>query len=423
MKERSYIPSIEEAKTIDLCTYDYPLQNDRIAKYPLIDRTACKLLCYDAREDFLQDTYFYNLPNLLSEDTLILRNNSRVIHARIEITRDTGARIEIFCLSPHQPSSYEESLSSKGGTIVWRCLVGNSKKWKNTPLKKEVIMPDGGRLCLTATRSLEDPFLIQFQYFPNTYTFGEVLDTVGSLPIPPYLGRDTQESDLKDYQTIYATQKGSVAAPTAGLHFTEKLTNDLLKKGIEVADVTLHVGAGTFLPVKGDDVANHVMHSEVCMVSRTTIETLLKHQETTLAVGTTSVRTLESLYYLAQNHLDELTNNPIESPLPHIDQWEPYLGNKEEGYSLLKKLLNKMNELHIENLFYSTALFIIPGYNFHYTSQLITNFHQPKSTLLLMISAFIGETWEKIYQYALEHKYRFLSYGDACLFTRKNTSH
>lgn len=409
---------IEAAKSIDLEAYNYPLPEEKIAKYPLEDRTSCKLLCYDPQESKLSDTYFSEVPALLSSDCLLLRNNSRVIHARIIMQRETGAKVEIFCLSPATPSSYDKNLSSRG-EVSWHCLVGNSKKWKEETLEKEVTMPNGRKIVLSAIRDKEDPFLIHFHFSSSDYSFGEVLDQVGSLPIPPYLGRSTEKSDLTDYQTTYATSEGSVAAPTAGLHFTQDLTEELRHKGLEIADVTLHVGAGTFLPVKGDDVASHIMHSEVCHVNRTTIEALLRHKGNTIAVGTTSVRTLESLYYLALNHLHEITDNPSEEQLPHIDQWEPYQGETEDSYMLLEKLLERMHELHLETLFFSTALFIIPSYTFHYTSRLITNFHQPKSTLLLMISAFVGEAWKELYKHALESGYRFLSYGDACLLTIK----
>lgn len=419
MKEKESLVGADEAKHINLEEYNYPLPDEKIAKYPLEERTSCKLLCYNPQEREIQDTHFYEAPSLIASDSLLLRNNSRVIHARLQMQRDTGAKIEIFCLSPAQPSSYDENLSSRG-EVAWHCLVGNSKKWKSGTLETEVVMPDGNKVILSASRDAEDPFLIHFQFSPSSYCFGDVLDCVGNLPIPPYLGRETEESDLQNYQTIYASSQGSVAAPTAGLHFTESLTEELTKKGVEVADVTLHVGAGTFLPVKGDDVANHVMHSEVCHVSRTIIEALLRHKGSIVAVGTTSVRTLESLYYLALNHIDELTDNPSAEKLPHIDQWEPYQKEHyKESHTLLETLLRKMQEQSLEVLFFSTALFIIPGYSFHYTSRLITNFHQPKSTLLLMISAFIGDDWKQLYQHALQNEYRFLSYGDACLLTKR----
>lgn len=420
MNEKKERRGVRLAEKLSLESYDYPLPDERIAKFPLEKRDECRLLCYDKGETPITDAVFKELPELLSPDSLLIRNNSRVIHARILMKKPGGAKIEIFCLSPIAPSSYDESLSSTNGT-TWRCLIGNAKKWHQETLEKSVTLPDGKEICLKATRDTQDPFAVKFSYNAEGLGFGEVLDAIGTLPIPPYLGRDTEDSDLSDYQTIYAVKDGSVAAPTAGLHFTDEVDNALQKRGITLSEVTLHVGAGTFLPVKGNDIAAHQMHSEICCVTRDTLEAILHHQGRIVAVGTTSVRTIESLYYLAQNHFDEIGNSPTsEHFLPHIGQWEAYEGDREEEFELIRKLLQKMEGTGLHSLYFSTALFIIPGYRYHYISRLITNFHQPKSTLLLMISAFIGDDWQGIYHHALKEGYRFLSYGDACLLSARN---
>lgn len=397
--------------------YDYPLPEERIAKFPLLERSSCKLLCYYPREERFLDTDFHRISELLPSGALLIRNNSRVIRARIFMERATGAKIELFCLSPLCPTSFEQALASTGET-TWHCLIGNAKKWKEGTLEKPFVMPDGNSITLFAERSDSAPFEVTFRFDNSQYTFGQILETVGALPIPPYLRRESEVRDLTDYQTVYAIKEGSVAAPTAGLHFTESLLVEVKEKGITVADVTLHVGAGTFLPVKTAEIAEHVMHAEVCSVSRETIEVMLRQHGNIAVVGTTSVRTLESLYYLALNHIDEISSYNDTGHLPHVEQWEPYQDESDSqpnGYDLLEKLLAVMQQRLLTSVSFTTSLFIVPGYQFHFCSLLITNFHQPKSTLLLMIAAFVGEGWREVYRHALDGGYRFLSYGDATL--------
>lgn len=400
--------------------FDYNLPEEQVAKYPLEDRTACKLLYYNAKENHLQDGIFHEIGNILPPHCLLVMNNSRVIHARIFMERATGSKIEIFCLNPITPGHFEEALACREKT-VWQCLVGNSKKWKEKSLNKVYTMPDGAQVTLTASREDGDPFQITFTWDDKNYTFGEILEAIGKLPIPPYLHRESEESDNKDYQTVYAKPEGSVAAPTAGLHFTQPLLQELEQKGFGIEYVTLHVGAGTFLPVKSSRIEEHTMHSEVCTVSLNTIEKLLEHPHDTVAIGTTSVRTLESLYYLATHHLEEIKTYCTAQILPHINQWEPYqpIKNEVSDNEALQQLCHTMKQLHLQHISYTTSLIIVPGYKFHYCNGMVTNFHQPKSTLLLMVSAFIGEAWEMVYQHALEHNYRFLSYGDASFYVRK----
>ncbi len=423
MEKNSTNMRVNPTEGISLETYNYALPNERIAKYPLQDRASCKLLVFDANNNALNDSRFTNIEQFLPADALLIRNNSRVIHARIIMEKATGARIEIFCLNPILPASYDENLATNT-QVTWHCLIGNAKKWKNEVLEKVVTMPNGTRVQLQAFRNSNTPFEVTFRFTSNdNVTFGEVLEAVGQLPIPPYLGRATEQSDLSDYQTVYAIKEGSVAAPTAGLHFTPQLVEQIKNDGATVADVTLHVGAGTFLPVKGDNVSEHIMHSEVCSVSLETIKLLLINKKKTIAIGTTSVRTIESLYYVALNHINSINeqHGQCAESIPHINQWEPYNAlYNPDGYELLQQLIQRMEQFGLQQLLYSTALFIIPGYKFHYTSHLITNFHQPKSTLLLMISAFIGDAWVHVYQHALDNEYRFLSYGDASLLVTKN---
>lgn len=397
--------------------YDYELPDERIAKYPLQDRASCKLLRFDPINCSIEDHIFSDLPSHIDSNSLLVVNNSRVIKARLFMARKSGALIEIFCLSPLNPSSFELALASNSCS-VWQCLVGNSRKWKEETLEKTFTMPNGDLVTLSASRNADKPFEITFRISNPDYTFGQILEVVGTLPIPPYLHRNPDAKDLETYQTVYAMCEGSVAAPTAGLHFTDTLFDHLTAKGVHKEEVTLHVGAGTFLPVKSKDISDHEMHSEVCSVSLSTLRQLIKFAGRTTAVGTTSVRTLESLYLLAYNHIDEIKTYASDGRLPHIDQWEAYHHNVKENTSpteVLTELLRTMEKLGITSISFTTALLIVPGFKFHITNALITNFHQPKSTLLLMIAALVGEHWKKIYRHALQSGYRFLSYGDACL--------
>lgn len=397
-------------QNISIDAYDYPLPDDRIARYPLPLRSSSKLLTYRAGE--IEEHHFSQLPELLPEGCLLVRNNSRVIRARIHIRKATGAEIEIFCLDPSEPSAYEAALGARG-TVVWHCLIGNAKRWRGGLLEKSLEMPDGTMLQVQAERVGEAE--VRFSWPEGGYTFGELLEAMGQLPIPPYLGRETEEGDLETYQTVYARHEGSVAAPTAGLHFTPEVFAALGRVGTRVLDVTLHVGAGTFRPVKAEQIGEHEMHSEWISLEREVLEELSRAHGGIVAIGTTSVRTLESLYHLAL----KIKHSP-ESPEPeglHVEQWSPYRPEAEElsREEALGILLGYMDLWGLERLCLSTSIMIAPGYRFRMIRGLITNFHQPRSTLLLLISALVGDDWHRIYDYALRHDFRFLSYGDSSL--------
>lgn len=402
---------MNETKQIAIESYDYPLPDECIARYPLQDRAACQLLVYQSGK--IASTQFREITNFIPQGALLIRNNTRVIRARIQVQKPSGAQIEIMCLEPASPAQYERSLSATLG-CSWHCLVGNARRWKEDSLETRVILPEESEPILFRIKRGEGDE-IHFSWNNEHYTFGEILSVVGTLPIPPYLHRKSEESDNINYQTVYAQYDGSVAAPTAGLHFTPELFNAIEAKGVSIGEVTLHVGAGTFMPVKTAAIGDHPMHHEVCRVERSVVGQLASGSYTPIiAVGTTSVRTLESLYLLAINHIDELGQ---AEQLPTITQWEAY----DTDYpnlsmpEVMGNLLSKMDSLNLEELVFSTALLIAPGYTFRVVGGIVTNFHQPKSTLLLMISAFLGEEWKRIYDYALNHNYRFLSYGDGSL--------
>ena len=389
-------------KQINISDYNYELPDERIAKFPLEKRDSSKLLTYISGS--VETNVFSSLPEILSANSCLVFNNTRVIQARLEFFKSTGSRIEIFCLEPQDPSSYELSLSSTQ-SCVWKCMVGNLKKWKGEVLKKEV---GADNLVLEAER-LEtngNTSYIKFSW-NNGVSFAEVLDLLGELPIPPYLNRKTQESDKTTYQTVYSKVKGSVAAPTAGLHFTPEVISALHGKGIKTMELTLHVGAGTFQPVKAEEIGGHAMHAEKIEVSREFIENLIVNLGNIVAVGTTSVRTLESLYYFGvQLHSGDTSLL--------VNQWEPYESEKVlSAREALEAILNYMEKTQSNILYATTQIMIVPGYKFNIVNVLITNFHQPKSTLLLLLAAFIGEKWRELYKYALENDYRFLSYGDS----------
>ena len=400
-----------DTKHIQIRDYDYPLPDERIAKFPLTERDSSKLLVYEGGR--ISETVFRNLPSLLPEGSLMVFNNTRVIQARLHFRKgeaQDGALIEVFLLEPANPVEYQENFATKG-SCSWYCLVGNLKKWKEGPLTRDFKIQNSN-YKLTAERigthgtSQE----IKFEW-DASLTWAEVIDAVGELPIPPYLNRKTQESDKTTYQTVYSKIKGSVAAPTAGLHFTKRVLADIDAKGIEREEVTLHVGAGTFRPVKSEDIGGHDMHTEHIAVHRQTIERLLAHNGEAIAVGTTSVRTLESLYYLgvlASQGKEDL----------HVPQWMPYEYNDSLSVKdALTALLHYMDERQEKVLHASTQIIIAPGYKYHIVRRMITNFHQPQSTLLLLVSAFIGEGWHDVYDYALNHDFRFLSYGDSSMLT------
>ena len=396
--------------------FDYPLPDNRIAKYPLKERDKSKLLIY--KHGKITDSRFCDIADHLSEDHLMVFNNTKVIQARLYFRKSTGALIEIFLLEPHLPHDYEQMFASRS-SCEWICLVGNLKKWKTGTLEQQILI-DGRNIVLQASRidHKDGEQTIAFEWSADDVTFSEILDHCGELPIPPYLNRKTEASDNTTYQTVYSKIKGSVAAPTAGLHFTDAVLQSLNVKGIERAELTLHVGAGTFKPVKSETIANHEMHTEYITVPLNIVEALIRHKGKAIAVGTTSVRTIESLYYIG----NKIANNPqIDEHQLGVSQWEPYNEDNVKPTSADQPLKNLiclaeyMKRNNLESLNSSTQIIIAPGYEYKYVKQLITNFHQPKSTLLLLVSAFIGNDWQKVYQHALCNDYRFLSYGDSSL--------
>lgn len=420
--------------------FNYPLPDERIAKYPLANRDQSKLLVY--RDGQVSEDQFFHIGEYLAPGSLLIYNNTRVIQARLEFHKTTatqsyttftpplhntlGARIEVFCLEPLQPHDYQLALGSTDG-CTWKCMIGNAKKWKTGALSLPVQLPSGEIITLFAERGEQtgNTFAVHFSWNSPLEgewkgSFAEILDAVGELPIPPYLNRKTEESDKITYQTVYSRIKGSVAAPTAGLHFTDNVLNNLRQKGIQTAEVTLHVGAGTFQPVKVADANQHTMHTEIIAVPRETIETIIANLGHIVAVGTTSMRTLESLYFLGTQLLHHSTQVLHHSTqLLSVSQFEPY----EKEYTLstreaLQAIVDYLDCTEQDVLHAETQIMIKPGYQFRVVDQLITNFHQPKSTLLLLVSAFVGGDWHTIYDYALSHNFRFLSYGDSSILTR-----
>lgn len=392
--------------------YNYNLPDDKIAKFPLPQRDESKLLVY--RNGKTEESIFKHINDYLPDNALMVFNNTRVIRARMEFRKETGARIEIFCLEPAVPHDYE-LIFKETERCIWICLVGNLKKWKEGILSQTVsIKNDTILLKAEKKQSAGETHLIEFTWDNPSYTFAEILEAVGELPIPPYLNRKTEKTDLVTYQTVYSKIKGSVAAPTAGLHFTPKVLDELDTKGIQREEVTLHVGAGTFKPVKSDTIAQHEMHTEFIAINRSTIEHIKNHTGKIIAVGTTSVRTLESLYYIGVK-LASYPDATMEELI--VDQWMPY---SEENNLLTKKealdnILHYLDENRATQLVTATRIILAPGYEFKITEGILTNFHQPKSTLLLLVSAFVKGEWKNIYDYALNHDFRFLSYGDSSL--------
>ncbi|MBQ6776959.1 MAG: S-adenosylmethionine:tRNA ribosyltransferase-isomerase [Paludibacteraceae bacterium] len=394
--------------------YNYPLPDERIAKYPLPQRDHSKLLVY--RNGQVSEDLFYRVGEYLPHDALLIYNNTRVIQARLVFHKPSGARIEIFCLEPLQPHDYQLALGSQSG-CTWKCMVGNLKKWKEGVL--ELALPNMSQPTVLRAERISttgNTHQIRFEWDDTSLSFAEILDALGELPIPPYLNRPTEESDKTTYQTVYSRIKGSVAAPTAGLHFTDEVLDDLRHRGVRTAELTLHVGAGTFQPVKVADANEHTMHTEVIAVPRQTIADIRDNIGHIVAVGTTSMRTLESLYFIGCR----LMKNAHPEDL-HIGQFEPY----EQAYSVdtktaLQAIVDYLDATDQETLHAETQIMIKPGYQFRVVDQLITNFHQPKSTLLLLVSAFVGGDWHTIYDYALSHDFRFLSYGDSSILTRRS---
>lgn len=404
----------EDPKHIRISEFNYPLPDERIAKFPLPVRDQSKLLVY--RHGAVSEDVFTSLPSYLPAGSLMIFNNTKVIQARLHFRKETGALIEVFCLEPIQPNDYVLNFQQTEHA-AWLCMIGNLKKWKEGVLKREMTVK-GKPLTLTAERGEchGTSHWVDFRWNNPEITFADILEVFGELPIPPYLNRDTQESDKETYQTVYSKIKGSVAAPTAGLHFTPRVLNALREKGVELEELTLHVGAGTFKPVKSEEIEGHEMHTEYISVSRNTLEKLIAHQGHAIAVGTTSVRTLESLYHIGVT----LLNNPeaTEDDL-HVRQWQPYEMSAEASATpavdTLQAIVSHLDRHGMETLHTSTQIIIAPGYEYKIVKAMVTNFHQPQSTLLLLVSAFVHGDWRKIYDYALAHGFRFLSYGDSSL--------
>lgn len=389
--------------------YDYPLPETLIASHPLTQRDACRLLVRNT-DGSLLDTDFTRLPQLLPEESLLVYNNTKVINARLKMHKPTGATIEVFCLEPHTPADYACNFASTEG-CSWHCIVGNSKRWKEGEVSLDVTI-DSKPLTLYAERIANQgsESIIRFRWNEPEVSFSRIIEEAGRIPIPPYLNRDSEASDSTDYQTVYSRIEGSVAAPTAGLHFTPRVLDDIDRRGIRRLEVTLHVGAGTFRPVKSDSIGDHPMHGEYICVSRDTIQQLTDAESPVIAVGTTSVRTLESLYHLgclvAEGHSPDI-----------VPQWYPYdpAHPQLSARDALTRLLEYLDNNRLRRIIANTHIIIAPGYTFKMIDGMVTNFHQPRSTLLLLVSAFTGGDWRAMYDYALSHTYRFLSYGDAQL--------
>ena len=402
-----------DPRHIHISDYNYSLPTERIARYPLEQRDHSKLLVYN--KGHISQHIFKDIARFLPEDSLLIYNNTKVIQARLHFRKATGARIEVFCLEPHCPADYQQNFDQRN-ECEWQCLIGNSKKWKEGALRLELDI-NGTTVTLQATKhgETETSVIIRFSW-NGGFSFAEILEAAGELPIPPYLNRDTEESDKETYQTVYSKIDGSVAAPTAGLHFTDDVFKTIDARHIERDEVTLHVGAGTFRPVKSTEIQGHEMHSEYICVTRHNIERLLAHQGHCTAVGTTSVRTLESLFYIG---LKILQNPDIKEKDLHIDQWLPYDTADQctdiNSTDALQAILRWMDTNGCNALHTTTQIIIAPGYKYHIVERIITNFHMPQSTLLLLVSAFVGDDWKRIYSYALDNNFRFLSYGDSSI--------
>ena len=409
--------TIDDIRSLRIADYDYPLPDERIAKHPLTQREQCKLLYYKGGN--IEERRFWEVPSLLPEHTTLIYNNTRVINARLRFRKETGSMIEIFCLEPVAPRDYEQIFQTTGH-CVWQCLVGNSKRWKQGPLS-QVVTIDGHEVTVAATRGEQrgNAWEIAFDWDGGDLrcTFADVLDAIGEIPIPPYLNRGTEESDSTDYQTVYSHIDGSVAAPTAGLHFTDEVLAECDARGISRREITLHVGAGTFQPVKSEHIGDHPMHYEFISVPRDVIKDIINAPGSIIAVGTTSVRTLESLYYIGQI----LEENPdADEEELTVTQWMPYTTPCEiTTVKALQNIVDYLDRHHADTYMGSTQLMIAPGFQYRIVSGMITNFHQPQSTLLLLVAAFVGnDQWRGMYDYAMDHDFRFLSYGDAQLLLR-----
>lgn len=405
---------ISNVKNINIADFDYPLPEERIAKYPLAERDASKLLVM--RGDDIQEDRFSNIGRHLPQNSLLVLNETKVVRARLQFVKDSGAAIEIFCLEPVSCNGDYQLVFASGSPVEWRCLVGNSRRWKGGELSM-TLKTNGKEVTLKAERvERNDAYsLIRFSWEPEEISFAEVLESAGEIPLPPYLHREAEPSDRERYQTVFAKNEGSVAAPTASLHLTKPLIAKLKEEGHEFDEVTLHVGAGTFRPVASDTIGEHEMHSESIIIRKKFIENLLHNiDRTIIPVGTTSMRTIESLYWIGVM----MTEQGLEERNIHVNQWFPYQ-DREHLPTAEESLMATLKYLEIHNLdvlHATTALMIAPSCPIMLSKALITNFHQPKSTLLLLVCALIGKRWEKAYAYALAHGFRFLSYGDSCLF-------
>ncbi|MGF7138685.1 S-adenosylmethionine:tRNA ribosyltransferase-isomerase [Roseimarinus sediminis] len=404
-----------EIEKLSISGFDYDLPDQRVAKYPLEQRDRSKLLLW--KKGSIEDRRFTDLPGLLPPRSKLIFNNTRVIRARLHFRKTSGALIELFVLDPHDPADYTQSFQQTN-TCTWKCMVGNLKKWKEGPLFLSIQIKEK-ELLLKAekTGKTGNSQLIRFSWNHEEFTFSEVLDAAGKLPIPPYLHRETEDIDLTRYQTVFSKIEGSVAAPTAGLHFTDEVLELLSKNEITTAELTLHVGAGTFQPVKSETIGLHEMHTEHMLIDKSLIEELIGHKNQLIAVGTTSVRTLESLYWMGSKVLKQ---PDLSIAGLAVTQWEPYhTSTAISRHEALEALLAYLSRQNARQLYSATSIIIVPGYTFRMIDGMITNFHQPQSTLLLLISAFIGDEWKKVYQHALENNYRFLSYGDSNLYMKE----
>jgi len=402
---------LSELKNIRIADYDYPLPEERIAKFPMEQRDHSKLLCL--KDGAISEHHFYDLPSLLPKDTLLVFNDTKVIHARLFFQKETGAVIEVFCLEPHNMAVSQAFEQHE--QCSWVCFIGNNKKWKSGPLTLEFSISNS-QFSIQATRreAVGNAWIVDFNW-TGELSFAEVIDAAGVIPLPPYLNRKAEESDSIRYQTVYAHHEGSVAAPTAGLHFSPEVFQSLKAKGIETEYITLHVGAGTFKPVSTDTIGEHEMHVEPVHITADNLRRIIAHQgKPLIAVGTTTVRTLESLYWFGV----QLQANPQLERM-HINQWDPYILDTSLSYTdAYANILRWMENQNTDYLDGETQLMIAPGYRYRIINGLVTNFHQPQSTLLLLVSALIGEQWKACYRYALDHEFRFLSYGDSCLFLK-----
>ncbi len=399
-------------KNIKINDFTYDLPDERIAKYPLNERDKSKLLTWQNGK--IGEDIFENCVNYLPENAQLVFNNTRVIHARLFFRKETGAKIEIFCLEPVSPADYQIAFQETE-RATWKCMVGNSKKWKSGILKNQLKI-NGSQLTLSAEKKAQKGNSLEIELsWDGGFHFSEIIEHAGQLPIPPYLNRDTEESDEETYQTVYAKIDGSVAAPTAGLHFTDSVISHLPAKKITTNEITLHVGAGTFQPVKSETIEGHTMHHETVIIPKKIIEGFIQNPDNIITVGTTSVRSTESLYWIGL----QLENNTFNAKDTEVLQWEPYENEATiSTQKALQNIVDSLNTSKLDAIQFSTQIIILPGYDFKIINGMFTNFHQPQSTLLLLISAFLGNDWKKVYDYALSNGFRFLSYGDSNLYLK-----